>query len=84
MTEATKERVKHELCRMDATGDTKIEWFPDDADEIKQAKAEFDRLQKEGWTFYAIGKLGGKTDKKITKFDSTLARIIAIPQFKGG
>ena len=72
------------LCKMDNTGDTRITWFPDDEKEIKTAKKEFDKLKREGWSFFSVGKLSGEKDTMIKSFDPLAAQIIAVPPMKGG
>ena len=67
---------------MDTTGDTRISWFPDNEDEIKAAKKEFDELKGKGWSFFTGGVTG--KGKKVTSFDSSLGQIVAIPPIAGG
>jgi hypothetical protein len=73
---------KRILCKMDSSGDKRIAWFPDEPDEIKKAKEEFDDLKAKGWSFFTVGLAGKK--EKITKFNADAAQIIAVPPLKGG
>jgi len=53
-----------------------IEWNPEDPAEVKKAKAEWDRLKKEGFEFFEPQTTKGK---RVTRFDKTLGRVIASP-----
>lgn len=75
--------VKHELCVMDDTGDSKLIWEEDNQAEVDAAKQMFDSLKKKGYLAYKVDKRGDKAEV-IDHFDRSLEKIIMAPQMKGG
>jgi len=71
------------MAVMDATGDTKVIWDPENADEVEAARTQFDALTKKGFRAFSVGK-GGKQDELVTKFDADLEKLIMVPPLKGG
>lgn len=65
-----------QLVVLNASGDETLEWDPADKDSVKKAKAEYDRLKKDGFEFFTVEQTKGK---KITRFDKKLGRVIAAP-----
>lgn len=59
-------------------GDERLEWDPADAEQVKKAKAEFARLKKDGYRFYAVETVE-KAGKPVDRFDKRLGKIIAAP-----
>jgi len=81
---ATLEKKKHELKFMDIKeGDVKLQWDPDDKDEIAAAQLTFDKLTKKGYAFFKMN-FGGKKGEKISAFDPDIESILGIPQTVGG
>lgn len=68
---------------MDHTGDTRIEWDPNDADEVKMAKAAFDKAKKGKMLIYKTRRDGSRGEQ-IREFDPNAERIIATRQTVGG
>jgi hypothetical protein len=62
-------------------GDKKIQYDPNNPDDIEDAQASFDFWTKEkGHRAYAIDKsTGKKTGSPITKFDPALGEILMVP-----
>lgn len=84
MTVETLEKPKHELAFMDIKeGDVKLQWDPNDSDEVAAAELTFNKLKKKGYAFFKMN-FGGKKGEKITKFDKTIESILGIPQTVGG
>jgi tRNA U38,U39,U40 pseudouridine synthase TruA len=78
---ATEKHVMHVL---DATGDTKVMWSPDNPDEVANAKKTFDELVgKKKFTAYTV-KENGDPDTVVREFDKTAGRMILRPQLVGG
>lgn len=73
----------NELCVMDATGDTKRIWDPNNPDEVEDARASFDRLKKKGYVAYKVNEAGDKGEV-IREFDASAGKIIMAPPMKGG
>lgn len=57
-------------------GDVKVEWDPDDRESTDKAKAEFDRLKKDGYRFYSVEETRGKA---VDKFDPKAGKLLAAP-----
>lgn len=65
-----------EIVILNEHGDVKVEWDPDDAASVKQAKDEFDRLKKDGYLFYEVAETRGKQVKRFTK---NAGKLLAAP-----
>jgi len=68
---------------IDNTGDTKVIWDKDNADEVEAAEDQFDTLINKGFVAYAVTK-SGEAGKKIKKFLAKAGKIIMIPPIAGG
>jgi hypothetical protein len=68
----------------DETGDTRIMWDPDIADEVDTAKAAFKAAKKKGMLAYRVNKEGGRTGEVIREFDELAGKIIMVRQTAGG
>lgn len=64
-------------------GDLRVIWNPDNADEVKAAKEQFDSLRKKGHLAYSVTPEGGK-GKMLTAFDASAEKIILAPPLRGG
>jgi hypothetical protein len=73
-----------ELAIMDMTGDTKVIWDPNNADEVAAAKAQFDTLKGKGFSAFLVTGPKGEQGEQIREFDSKAGRIILIPALQGG
>ena len=81
---ATLEKKKHELAFMDIKeGDVKLQWDPDDKDEVAATELTFEKLKKKGYQFFKMN-FGGKKGEKIAKFDKDIESILGIPHTVGG
>ena len=80
--EAVAER-KHELAILDHTGDTKLIWDPDKADEVETARDTFNKLKKKGYVAYSVNRKGDKGEV-LREFDPTAEKMILAPQMVGG
>lgn len=79
MTVATR---RHKMQILDPrAGDKKIEWDPNNPDDIEDAQASFDFWTKEKkHKAYAVdSSTGKKTGEPITKFDPKIERILMVP-----
>jgi hypothetical protein len=72
------------MAVMDKTGDTKIIWSKDNADEIDNAKATFDRLTKKGHVAFSVKGKDGQKGEKLHAFDPDAERIIFTPPMVAG
>jgi hypothetical protein len=76
---------KNVLHITDPTGDTRIMWSPDVADEVATAKAAFKEAKKKGMLAYAVDpESGGRTGEVLTEFDATKGKVIMVRQTQGG
>lgn len=86
LTKQIQEELQREVVGFDVkvvAGDTKLIWDKDNDDETEAAEETFKRLIKKGFAAFSVNKKGDQ-DKKITKFDSDLEKIIMVPQMAGG
>ena len=71
------------LQTMDRTGDTKIVWDSDNADEVASARRTFNDLKNKGYRAYSVRKSGKRKDL-ITNFDPNAESLIMAPPMAGG
>ena len=74
-----------EMAELNSTGDTRMMWDKDNADEVKAARAHFDDLvnRQRFRAFRAVGKDGNQGDR-MREFDPAAERIILVRQLQGG
>ena len=67
---------------MDATGDSRHEFNPVDADSVAKAEARFQELTGVGFT--AAVRRGGGRSELIRTFDPTAEETVFFPRLRGG
>ena len=72
-----------ELCVLDASGDTKTIWNPDNPDEVEAARRTFDSLRAKGYLAYSV-KGDGDKGEVLREFNPGLGKIIMAPPLAGG
>lgn len=72
-----------EMRVMGIKGDTRISWDPTKKVEVKVARKTFERLIKEGYTAFEIGKNNEKSSM-VAEFDPESEKLIFVPQIRGG
>ena len=75
--------MKGEMAVMDATGDSKVMWDSENADEVAVAQKTYEDLTKKGYRAFSVKK-GGAQDELINEFDPDLEKMILVPPIKGG
>lgn len=83
MSEVLEEKVRHEIAVMGKEGDTKTIWDPDNAEEVENARAVFERFKAKGYAIFRADKKGEKGEQ-IKKFDPDAAKMICVPPIVGG
>lgn len=73
----------HEARALTETGDLKIIWDPDNKEEVKAAKRQFNDFLKKKYVAYA-GKRDGSKGKILKSFDPDVQRMILSPGIVGG
>lgn len=73
-----------ELVEMNISGDSKLIWNPDNADERTAAKAMFDSLKAKGHLAYKVEGKEGEKGEVLKEFDPYAGRIIMAPRMVGG
>ena len=68
---------------MGSTGDTKISWNPDNADEVEQARNTYQSYLNKGYVAFRIIQTDGKGKKMLT-FDPLAEKVLLIPPLAGG
>lgn len=83
--EAPRSR-KHtgEICILDHTGDTKLIWDKDNADEVAEMRDLFKRYRKRGYLAYKVTGKDGNKGEQIHDFEPDAGRIIFAPPLVGG
>jgi hypothetical protein len=75
---------KHWMAVQDSTGDTKILWSKDNADEVENARRSFNDFKKKKYkAFHVVGKKG-EQGEQMDEFDPDAERIIFVPPMAGG
>jgi len=75
--------AQSEMAIMDATGDTKVIWNSENADEVGVARRTFNDLKKKGYVGYSVKKDGDKNEI-IHDFDPNAEKLIMAPAMTGG
>ncbi len=73
----------HEISVINASGDNKLLWDPQDAAGVQAAKNMYDELTKKGYAAFGV-KQNGEKAGQIDHFSKDLARIILVPPMRGG
>jgi hypothetical protein len=81
--EPMPEGGKGEIAVMDGSGDTKIMWDPANADEVENARENFDRLKAKGFDAFKVADKG-EPGERLDKFDPKAGRIIMMPRKVAG
>jgi hypothetical protein len=68
---------------LDKTGDTRIEWNPNNPVEVEIARKAFDAAKDKKHLIYKM-RADGSRGEQIRTFDPNAERIIATPQTVGG
>lgn len=71
------------LVVLDQSGDTRHTWDRDNAEEVSEMRALFERMVKKGYQAWSV-KRGGDKDRRITEFDPDAEKVIFAPALVGG
>ena len=72
-----------EMSVLATDGDQKVQWDPENEDQVEVAEMTFDKLKAKKYKAYSVDKVG-KPKKEIKKFDSKAGSIIMVPAVMGG
>ena len=72
-----------EFRQMDSTGDTKVEFDPENEAEVEAAKEQFESLLEKGMKAFLVKK-DGKTGRQVKIFNPKAERYIFVPEIGGG
>lgn len=76
-------KVKHSMSIINASGDIKVEWNPDNEDEVKLAEKTFKENTKKGFKAFRVYD-DGKKGKMLDGFDKYAEKILFTPLIVGG
>jgi len=76
--------MKSEMAIVDGTGDTKLIWDAENADEVENAKETFDRLKKKGYMAFEVTGKDGEKGKVMKTFNPKAERVIMAPALEAG
>jgi hypothetical protein len=79
-----KNTMKSEMAIVDGTGDTKLIWDAENADEVENAKETFDRLKKKGYMAFEVTGKDGEKGKVMKTFNPKAERVIITPALEAG
>ncbi len=80
----TDTMAKHTMHTLDRTGDQRVMWDKNIADEVDAARAMFDRLIGKGYMAYRAEGRKGTQGEQIRTFDPDAERIILVGTHAGG
>ena len=84
LTKDEKAALSGTMRILDASGDDdKITWDSRYAEEVAAAKKQFDKLRKDGYLAFRVGK-GGKKGEMIKEFEPMANEIVMTPPVRGG
>jgi hypothetical protein len=72
------------MAVMDHTGDTKVIWSRDNADEVEMARKQFAEFKKKKFVAFSVVGKSGEKGVQIDEFDPNAERIIFVPPMVGG
>lgn len=72
-----------ELIILDHTGDTKLIWDPEKAEEVEHARKTFSEMKKKGYLAYRVNRKGDQGEV-MKDFDETAEKMIMAPATVGG
>lgn len=61
-----------------------LRWNPEDAEETKRARAEFNAARRQGLVAYRYRERVIKEAQEIRRFDPKAGEILLVPQLVGG
>jgi hypothetical protein len=80
----TEDDDKLVMVVLDQSGDSRHTWDRNNAVEVEEARAMFDRMTKERkYQAWSVTRKGDK-DQRITEFDPTAEKVIFAPALVGG
>ena len=70
---------------MGVEGDVKTVWDPNNADEVEEARRQFERLTKDKkFRAYRVTGKNGETGEPMPSFEAAAGRVIFVPPMAGG
>ena len=67
------------------SGDEKITWDPEDADQVATARERFEEARAAGMSVFAVESVEVEQQgARLEEFDPTVGRMVAVPQLVGG
>jgi len=84
MTELAVAEPTGELCILDESGDSRVQWDRNNPEQVAAAKKKFDELRAKGYLLYKVDSRGKQSGEVITQFDPTAERIIGHARMIGG
>lgn len=73
----------HELATLDHTGHSVTKWDPAKPDDVEAARSVFDAMTGAGKQIFAV-EGEDRQGRRLTTFDPSVARMMVVPQLKGG
>ena len=80
---ATVGETLSELSVLDSSGDSRMQWDPNNPMQVAAARARFDELKAKRYVAYKLDASGSQGEK-IDEFDPTAQRLLLHGQMVGG
>jgi hypothetical protein len=74
---------RHEMIIPDASGHTSVTWDPAVADEVEVAESTFDDMVGKGYRAFKMTG-SGEQGARMDTFDPKAAKVMFVPQLRGG
>jgi hypothetical protein len=71
------------ISTLDQSGDFKVTWSHDNADEVEIARGTYEKLKKKGYAAFRMLDRGQRGEQ-IREFDPRAEQIIMVPPVVGG
>ncbi len=83
METQTAEPNQGTISTLDQSGDFKVTWNHDNADEVEIARSTYEKLKKKGYAAFRMLDRGQRGEQ-IREFDPRAEQIIMVPPVVGG
>lgn len=81
---------QHVMNIMDHTGHSTVTWDPNDPQSVADARREFERLRRDGYSAFRMEATGDsvvvehQSNERMDTFDPAAGKVLMIPQRVGG
>lgn len=73
----------HEMATLDHTGHSITKWDPARPEEVEMARETFNNMRGKGHQIFAVEGADSQ-GRRLDSFDPSVARMMVVPQLRGG